>query len=96
MQAPGVAQPQVAPSSSQHGENRVYRQVCQLNGIACPVFMCCLVSMCCSYMYLGMTLHQLDDVDNAAAAFDKAVSLDPSEPLLHLNYGEGTVENKRW
>jgi Flp pilus assembly protein TadD len=39
-------------------------------------------------MYLGMALHQLSDYDNAAAAYDKAVSLEPAEPLLHLNYGK--------
>lgn len=39
-------------------------------------------------MYLGMTLHQLNDIDNAVAAYDKAVSLEPAEPLVHLNYGE--------
>jgi len=42
----------------------------------------------CSYMYLGMTLHQLNDIDNAVAAYDKAISLEPTEPILHLNYGE--------
>lgn len=41
-----------------------------------------------SYMYLGMALHQLGDTDNAVAAYDKAVSLGPAEPLLLLNYGE--------
>lgn len=39
-------------------------------------------------MYLGMALHQLGDTDNAVAAYDKAVSLGPAEPLLLLNYGE--------
>jgi hypothetical protein len=50
----------------------------------------CLVAgvLSCSYMYLGMALHQLRDFDNAAAAYDKAVSLEPAEPLLHLNYGK--------
>jgi tetratricopeptide (TPR) repeat protein len=41
-----------------------------------------------SYMHLGMALHQLTDFENAIAAYDKAVSLEPQEPLLHLNYGE--------
>lgn len=42
----------------------------------------------CSYMYLGVALTRLEDHDNAAAAYRKAVSLEPAEPLFHLNYGE--------
>lgn len=53
-----------------------------------PAFL--LFLLLCSYMYLGMALHQLSDFDNAAAAYDKAVSLEPAEPLLHLNYGKQT------
>lgn len=48
---------------------------------------CACPCLSCSYMYLGMALYQLSDFDNAIAAYDKAVSLGPAEPLLHLNYG---------
>jgi hypothetical protein len=39
-------------------------------------------------MYLGMALYKLSDIDNAVAAYDKAISLGPADPLLHLNYGK--------
>lgn len=42
-------------------------------------------------MYLGIALYQLSDFDNAVAAYDKAISLGPADPLLHLNYGEATT-----
>lgn len=45
-------------------------------------------AVCCSYMYLGVALTRLEDHDNAAAAYRKAISIDPQEPLFHLNYGE--------
>ncbi len=48
--------------------------------------MCSLPS---SYMYLGMALYKLSDIDNAIAAYDKAISLASADPLLHLNYGRG-------
>jgi cytochrome c-type biogenesis protein CcmH/NrfG len=51
-------------------------------------FCLCAALLLNSYMYLGMALHQLNDFENAIAAYDKAVSLEPSEPLLHLNYGQ--------
>jgi len=38
-----------------------------------------------SYMYLGMTLARLDDVENACAAYDKAIEME-SDMLFHLNY----------
>lgn len=39
-------------------------------------------------MCLGIALARLDDPDNAAAAYNKALSMDATEPLFHLNYGE--------
>jgi tetratricopeptide (TPR) repeat protein len=39
-------------------------------------------------MYLGVALTRLEDYDNAAAAYRKAISIDPEEPLFHLNHGE--------
>lgn len=48
----------------------------------------CLWSVLCSYMYLGMALYKLSDIDNAVAAYVKAISLGPADPLLHLNYGK--------
>lgn len=38
-------------------------------------------------MYLGVALARLEDFDNAAAAYHKAISMDPSEALFRLNYG---------
>lgn len=56
-----------------------------------------------SYMYLGITLAKLEDFDNACAAFDKSLQLDPQvglwggggsvdarpvqDHVTHLNYG---------
>ncbi|WIA13166.1 hypothetical protein OEZ85_006758 [Tetradesmus obliquus] len=53
-----------------------------------------------SYMYLGVALTRLEDHDNAAAAYRKAVSLEPAEPLFHLNYAimlynQGDAESAR-
>uniref|UniRef100_A0A383V8L7 Uncharacterized protein n=1 Tax=Tetradesmus obliquus TaxID=3088 RepID=A0A383V8L7_TETOB len=53
-----------------------------------------------SYMYLGVALTRLEDYDNAAAAYRKAVSLEPAEPLFHLNYAimlynQGDAESAR-
>lgn len=39
-------------------------------------------------MYLGIALSRLDDFDNACAAYNKAISMDPAEPVFHMNYGE--------
>ncbi|KXZ53232.1 BBS4 protein [Gonium pectorale] len=41
-----------------------------------------------SYMYLAVTLARLDDVDNACAAYEKAIQMAglPGEPVFHLNY----------
>eukprot|EP00775_Hariotina_reticulata_P011878 gene11878-12022_t len=39
-----------------------------------------------SYMYLGIALTRLEDCDNAAAAYKKAISMDPTEPLFRLNF----------
>ncbi|GLC34848.1 Bardet-Biedl syndrome 4 protein [Pleodorina starrii] len=41
-----------------------------------------------SYMYLAVTLARLDDVENACAAYEKAIQMAglPGEPVFHLNY----------
>jgi Flp pilus assembly protein TadD len=39
-----------------------------------------------SYMYLGLTLSRLDDIDNACSAYDKALELQPQCTLTLLNY----------
>eukprot|EP00953_Heterococcus_sp_UTEX-ZZ885_P014132 8041-Heterococcus_DN1.PRE.4 len=39
-----------------------------------------------SYMYLGLTLSRLDDIDNACSAYDKALELQPLCTLTLLNY----------
>ena len=39
-----------------------------------------------SYLLLGLTLSHLNDMANAIVALDKAVSLNSSDPLIHLNY----------
>lgn len=40
-------------------------------------------------MYLGVTLSQLDDFDNAAAAFTRAITMEPAEGTFRINFGEG-------
>jgi Bardet-Biedl syndrome 4 protein len=42
-------------------------------------------------MYLGVALAKLDDVDNACAAYQRAISMSPEEPIFYLNYGEKTI-----
>ena len=39
-----------------------------------------------TYMYLAVTLAKLDDVDNATAAYEKALELD-DDMMFRLNYG---------
>jgi Bardet-Biedl syndrome 4 protein len=39
-----------------------------------------------SYMYLGLTLSRLDDIDNACSAYNKALELQPQCTLTLLNY----------
>lgn len=39
-------------------------------------------------MLLGVVLEQLQDFENARAAYERALQLDPEEPLFRLNYGE--------
>jgi Bardet-Biedl syndrome 4 protein len=39
-----------------------------------------------AYMYLAVTLAKLDDHDNACAAYEKAIEMDPGDHLFHLNY----------
>ncbi|KAJ9508090.1 hypothetical protein QJQ45_021437 [Haematococcus lacustris] len=43
-----------------------------------------------SYMYLAVALSKLEDIDNACAAYEKAIQMCgvPGEPVFHLNYGE--------
>jgi Bardet-Biedl syndrome 4 protein len=48
-----------------------------------------------SYMYLGMTLSRLDDVDNACAAYDKAIEME-SDMLFHLNYSIMLVKHEQF
>ena len=53
-----------------------------------------------TYMYLAVALAKLDDVDNASAAYEKAIELD-DDMMFRLNYGEwsylplGKLENFR-
>jgi hypothetical protein len=47
----------------------------------------CTLRLRHSYMYLALALAQLDDPDNAAAAFARAIAMEPAEPLLRLNHG---------
>lgn len=64
---------------------------------AVPALLWCLSrSSPNSYMYLGMALHKLSDPDNAVAAYDKAISLEPADPLLVHNFGEGAPGCKAW
>ena len=39
-----------------------------------------------TYMYLAVALAHLDDVDNASAAYEKALELD-DDMMFRLNYG---------
>lgn len=39
-----------------------------------------------AYMYLGIALARLEDVDNARHAYDKAIELDGSDHVIRLNY----------
>eukprot|EP00128_Syssomonas_multiformis_P002047 Colp12_sorted_trinity150504_noHs@1037 len=39
-----------------------------------------------SYMLLGVTLVNLDDFENACAAYEKAIQVQSGEPEIHLNY----------
>jgi hypothetical protein len=43
-----------------------------------------------SYMLLAVALERLQDPDNARAACERALQLDPREPLVHLNCGART------
>lgn len=40
-------------------------------------------------MYLAVALSQLHDVENACAAYEKAIQIAglPGEPVFHINYG---------
>jgi len=38
-------------------------------------------------MLLGVALERLQDPDNARAGYERALQLEPGEPLFHLNYG---------
>eukprot|EP00879_Flechtneria_rotunda_P022285 GHRR01023513.1.p1 GENE.GHRR01023513.1~~GHRR01023513.1.p1 ORF type:complete len:155 (+),score=28.66 GHRR01023513.1:292-756(+) len=56
-----------------------------------------------SYMYLGVALARLEDYENAVAAYNKAISMNPTEPLFHLNYatllynqGDIQASKERW
>jgi Bardet-Biedl syndrome 4 protein len=44
-------------------------------------------SFASSYMYLGVTLARLGDMDNACQAYERAVEKDSQDALLRLNYG---------
>lgn len=39
-----------------------------------------------SYMYLGITLNKLNDFESACKAFEKAISLEPNDCTIFLNY----------
>ena len=40
-----------------------------------------------TYMYLAVALAKLDDIDNASAAYDRAIELD-DDMVFRLNYGK--------
>ena len=40
-----------------------------------------------TYMYLAVTLAKLEDVENACAAYEKALQIE-DDMLFHLNYGK--------
>ena len=37
-------------------------------------------------MYLGITLNKLEDFESSCGAFEKALVLDDSDSMIHLNY----------
>ena len=39
-----------------------------------------------TFMLMAVALSHLDDTENAAAAYEQAVSLDPRDPAISLNY----------
>merc|ERR1712048_592536 len=39
-----------------------------------------------SYMYLAITLSRLDDFTNACAAYEKAIEMEYSDHIFHLNF----------
>lgn len=43
-------------------------------------------------MYLAVALAKLDDIDNASAAYEKAIEMD-DDLMFRLNYGEPTTEH---
>lgn len=45
-----------------------------------------------TYMYLAVALAKLDDVDNASAAYEKAIELD-DDMMFRLNYGKLHVDS---
>ena len=44
-----------------------------------------------TYMWLGVTLANLGDLDNACNAYERAIEKDPGDPLFRLNYGAGAA-----
>ena len=40
-----------------------------------------------TYMYLGVTLARLGDLDNAFHAYERAIGKDDTDPIFYLNYG---------
>lgn len=40
-----------------------------------------------TYMYLGVTLARLGDLDNALHAYERAIGKDDADPIFYLNYG---------
>jgi Bardet-Biedl syndrome 4 protein len=40
-----------------------------------------------TYMYLGITLARLGDMDNACQSYQRALDKEKSEPVFHLNFG---------
>jgi len=49
---------------------------------------CCVLVQRCSYHHMAVALAHLDDADNAVAAYERALSLDPADAYSHTNYGE--------
>ncbi|KAJ9507015.1 hypothetical protein QJQ45_004689 [Haematococcus lacustris] len=50
-----------------------------------------------SYMYLAVALSKLEDIDNACAAYEKAIQMCgvPGEPVFHLNYAIMLARHER-
>ncbi len=48
-----------------------------------------------TYMYLGITLNRIGDVDSAYKSFEKALQLDSNDCTIYLNYAVVLMNNGR-